>query len=143
MRIGELATKAKINIQTIRFYEREGLLRKPLRTAAGYRSYETRDLEQVQFIRVCQSLGFSLREIEQLMGLHRVMSSTAAAVSLRPAAVQEILAMARERIASMEEKIEALSKMRTDLLSVAEALRSPMLATCPASKPTPTACPEK
>jgi MerR family copper efflux transcriptional regulator len=67
MRIGELAALAEVNIQTVRFYEREGLLRAPVRTASGYRSYAERDLEHLHFIRLCQGLGFTLREIQQLI----------------------------------------------------------------------------
>jgi DNA-binding transcriptional MerR regulator len=74
MRIGELAARAEVNIQTLRFYEREGLLRLPERTAAGYRSYAESDLERVRFIRVCQGLGFTLREIYQLLELHRELA---------------------------------------------------------------------
>jgi DNA-binding transcriptional MerR regulator len=59
VRIGELATQAQVNIQTLRFYERKALLRAPLRSASGYRSYELSDLEQVRFIRNCQGLGFT------------------------------------------------------------------------------------
>lgn len=64
--ISEVARRAELSVQTIRFYEREGLLRKAERTLAGYGSYEERDLESVSFIRVCQNLGFTLRVIQQL-----------------------------------------------------------------------------
>ncbi len=56
MRIGELANEAGVNIQTLRFYEREGLLAKPARTGAGYRTYTVRDLDRVKFIRSCRGL---------------------------------------------------------------------------------------
>jgi MerR family copper efflux transcriptional regulator len=59
MRIGELAAKAEVNIQTLHFYEREGLLLPPVRTTSGYRSYAERDLERFRFIRLCQGLGFT------------------------------------------------------------------------------------
>jgi DNA-binding transcriptional MerR regulator len=49
-----------VNIQTLRFYEREGLLRPPARTVSGYRSYTDSALERVRFIRLCQGLGFTL-----------------------------------------------------------------------------------
>ncbi|HTA84899.1 MAG TPA: MerR family transcriptional regulator, partial [Silvibacterium sp.] len=57
---------AEVNIQTVRFYEREGRLRAPVRTASGYRSYAESDLEQLHFIRLCQELSFTLHEIQQL-----------------------------------------------------------------------------
>jgi DNA-binding transcriptional MerR regulator len=71
MRIGELAVRAEVNIQTLRFYEREGLLRPPARTPSGYRSYTVSDLERVRFIRLCQRLGFTLHEIQHLLILHQ------------------------------------------------------------------------
>src|SRR5450755_1335189 len=61
MRIGELSRKVGVNLQTIRFYERKGLLREPQRTSDGYRDCTTADLEQVRFIRECQQLGFTLK----------------------------------------------------------------------------------
>src|SRR5215469_3080728 len=72
---GELARNAGVNLQTIRFYERQGLLPKPLRTASGYRSYQENDLERVRFIKRNQQLGFTLAEIKQLMRLHNVLVS--------------------------------------------------------------------
>src|SRR5215469_612783 len=65
MRTGELARKAGVNLQTIRFYEREGLLPEPARNVSGYRSYQTSDLDRVIFIRRNQELGFTLAENEE------------------------------------------------------------------------------
>jgi MerR family Zn(II)-responsive transcriptional regulator of zntA len=59
MRIGELAASAEVNIQTLRFYEREGLLRPPARTASGYPSYSDADLERVRFTFTCPAHGCS------------------------------------------------------------------------------------
>ena len=67
MRIGELANKTSCNVQTIRYYEREGVLSHPARTASGYRDYATRHLEQLNFVRHCRSLGISLDEIKLLL----------------------------------------------------------------------------
>lgn len=133
MKISELAKRAEVNVQTIRFYEREGLLREPERNSSGYRSYEERDLERVSFIRICQSLGFTLREIQELIKLHQIMSSQKSAASLRPSALEAMLKLASERISSMEDKIRALSKMRSDLLGVMSALRTSNPSVCPAS----------
>ena len=71
MKIGDLAKRAGVNVQSIRFYEREQLLRQPARTASGYRSYTEHDLEHVVFIKQCQHLGFTLKEIRELADLHR------------------------------------------------------------------------
>ena len=70
MRTGELASQAGVNIQTIRFYERERMLGAPPRTPAGYRCYSRHDLERVVFIKTCQQLGFTLEDIRSLTGLH-------------------------------------------------------------------------
>ncbi|WP_263355054.1 MerR family transcriptional regulator [Acidicapsa acidisoli] len=136
MRIGELAARAEVNIQTLRFYEREGLLRRPMRTPSGYRSFEESDLERVRFIRICQGLGFTLREIQQLVQLHKSASASRGARTMQPAAVREIIELANERLAVINEKISALSTMRADLSQLVESLtvypESP--GTCPASR---------
>jgi|HubBroStandDraft_6_1064221.scaffolds.fasta_scaffold24298_1 DNA-binding transcriptional MerR regulator len=133
MRIGEIATQADVNMQTIRFYEREGLLRKPGRTQGGYRSYDRQDLDRIRFIRACQGLGFTLREIRQLIRLHRVTVSSHQGASMQPAMVKAILAIAEERIESIEEKIAALTLMRSEMSAVIRSLSSS--ARCPA-RPT-------
>jgi len=136
MRIGELAGRADVNIQTLRFYEREGLLRRPLRTASGYRSFEESDLERVRFIQICQGLGFTLREIQQLILLHKSISASRGARTMQPAAVREIVELANERLAVINDKISALIAMRADLSALVESLtvyrESP--GACPASR---------
>ncbi|TWS94118.1 helix-turn-helix domain-containing protein [Reyranella sp. CPCC 100927] len=67
--IGALAKSAGVPVETIRYYEREGLLPKPGRSRAGYRLYHTADAERLQFIRRARDLGFSLEEVRQLLGL--------------------------------------------------------------------------
>ena len=67
--IGRLAKLSGVTPDTIRFYERSGLLPKPSRTASGYRVYNDAALNQVRFIRKAQSLGFSLDEIRRIMSL--------------------------------------------------------------------------
>lgn len=69
MRIGELARQAGVDVQTLRYYEREGLLASPLRTAAGYRSYGPEHLERLNFVRHCRSLDMPLAEIKRLIDL--------------------------------------------------------------------------
>jgi MerR family transcriptional regulator, copper efflux regulator len=131
MRIGELAARADVNIQTLRFYEREGLLRPPARTASGYRSYLENDLERVRFIRLCQGLGFTLREIEQLLVLHKSVAEHRGAVTMKPSAVREIVAMAKERLELIDEKLTALRSMRAELTALVGALSGDSAGTCP------------
>jgi MerR family copper efflux transcriptional regulator len=134
MRIGEFAARAEVNIQTLRFYEREGLLRPPLRTASGYRSYADGDLERVRFIRLCQGLGFTLREIHELLQLHRELAEFNGKTVMKATAVREVVAMANERLAVIDEKLTTLTAMRAELTSLVEALTDGGPAVCPVSR---------
>jgi DNA-binding transcriptional MerR regulator len=133
MRTGELAARAGVNIQTLRFYEREGLLRAPLRTASGYRNYDERDLERVRFIRVCQGLGFTLHEIEQLTHLHRRLRPSGDEEHVHPAAVSGIVELANDRLAAINEKIRLLTAMRAELTALLNGLAQ-QTPVCPASR---------
>lgn len=131
MRIGELAARAEVNIQTLRFYEREGLLKSPVRTASGYRSYTDSDLERVRFIRLCQGLGFTLREIQQLLILHKSVAEYRGVIKMKPSAVREIVTMANERLELIDKKLTALSSMRAELMALVRALSDDSAGTCP------------
>ena len=109
MRIGVLATRAGVNIQTLRFYERKGILRRPPRTASGYRAYSEGDLASVMFVRRCQLVGFTLKEIQKLAPLH----SSAKAESRK-----SIQAIARERLGIITAEIESLQRMRAQLVGL-------------------------
>jgi len=134
MRIGELARHAEVNIQTLRFYEREGLLPAPLRSGSGYRIYEISDLERVRFIRNCQGLGFTLREIQQLIHLHSGLSRSRRAVAMKPVPVLEIIELANERLLVIDEKIRALNSMRDELITLVNTLANTSPAVCLASR---------
>ena len=69
MQIGELARRASVNIQTVRFYERLKLLPQPERKPSGYRIYNDTDLRRLLFIRQAKALGFSLEEIREILGM--------------------------------------------------------------------------
>ncbi len=69
MRIGELAAQAGVDVQTLRYYEREGLIDAPARTASGYRAYGPAHLECLNFIRHCRSLDMALADIKRLIEL--------------------------------------------------------------------------
>ncbi len=134
MHIGELARSAQVNIQTIRFYERQGLLPRPTRSAAGYRCYEARDLERVIFIKRNQELGFTLEEIQQLFHLHETMLATSRRTGKKSNEVQAIVAMGRERLQTINRKIRTLHDMRRNLASVVKHLENANVATCPVAK---------
>jgi len=69
MKIGELARQAGVDVQTIRYYERERLLEAPSRTSSGYRTYGPQHLERLNFVRHCRSLDMPLAEIRRLIDL--------------------------------------------------------------------------
>jgi DNA-binding transcriptional MerR regulator len=134
MHIGELAAKAAVNIQTIRFYEREGLLPAPSRNNSGYRCYGPSDLERVTFIKRNQELGFTLGEIMQLLDLHRVVAAMPLPLHRKPEELLGIIALGHERLDTINEKIQTLRTMRRRLTSLLQQLESATVATCPAAK---------
>jgi DNA-binding transcriptional MerR regulator len=115
MRIGELAAKATVNIQTVRFYERKGILEAPLRSQSGYRCYDERDLETLLFIRRSQDLGFTLHEISQLLPLHRSVARMSSSKGRMPREMGAMAAVARRRLAQVEQKLSLLKTMRAQL----------------------------
>jgi MerR family copper efflux transcriptional regulator len=137
MKIGELAKRAEVNVQTVRFYEREGLLAAPRRTASGYRDYETRDLERIKVIRVCQQIGFTLNDVREVLEPHRILSSRAEAANLKPAARQKMLSAAKRRLDLIEEKLSILKRMKTDMKSLVGSLSGDEAPVCPASARKP------
>jgi len=118
MRIGELAAKAAVNIQTVRFYERRGILQSPPRSSSGYRCYGPSDLETLRFIRRSQELGFTLDEISQLLPLHRSVASTPSSSKHKGAReVQAMAVAARHRLDQVEQKLRTLKTMRAQLMT--------------------------
>ena len=88
MRIGEVAQRAGVNVQTLRYYERRGLLPTPMRRPSGYREYLLETVVLVRFIKRAQHLGFSLQDVEELIGLRENPSRNRAAV--RAVAVRQM-----------------------------------------------------
>lgn len=137
MHIGELARSADVNVQTIRFYERQRLLPRPERSSAGYRVYGAHDLERVIFIKRNQNLGFTLAEIKDLLDIHRTMATMRGPLRRESREVQAIIAMGRVRLQTINEKIRTLHDMRRNLASAVHHLEMTRIATCPASKTPP------
>jgi MerR family copper efflux transcriptional regulator len=81
--IGELARQANVNIETIRYYERRGLISEPPRNKSGHRQYSREAVRRTDFIKRCQSLGFSLKEIEEILELRITSESTCADMKSR------------------------------------------------------------
>ena len=103
--IGHLAKEAGVNLETVRYYERRGLLPKPPRSASGYRLFPAEASRRLRFIRRAQELGFSLTEIGELLSL-RVSRRTTSA---------EIRARTEAKIADIEAKIKSLDSMKKTL----------------------------
>lgn len=133
MRIGELAAKATVNIQTVRFYERRGIIENPPRSGSGYRCYDERDLEALQFIRRSQELGFSLREITQLLALHRSIAGLSAPRGRKPREMRAMATVARCRLGQVEEKLRLLKTMRRQLQTFIARLETSAPTKCLAS----------
>lgn len=116
--IGQVATAGNVNIQTIRYYERRGLFPPPRRTAAGYRQYPDDAVARLRFIKHAQELGFSLDEIQGLLGL-RVRHG---------AACDAVEQKARQKIEVVQQRIRDLQRMKRTLerLAAACAARRPM-----------------
>ena len=119
--IGKLANAADVGIDTVRFYERAGLLKKPQRTAAGYRLYAESDAVRLRFIRRAKSLGFSLEEIAELLRLNDGGGRRGA-----------VRALAEQRLSEIEQKLAELTRMRNTLRHlVRQCLGDGPLAGCP------------
>ena len=106
----ELAKRGGVNLETIRYYERTGLLPKPPRSGAGYRQFSPESVRRVRFIKRAQDLGFSLKEIKELLALRIAPGSTRADVRKRAVA----------KIADIEGKVQHLRAMKKTLVRLSE-----------------------
>lgn len=111
--IGTLAERAGVGVETVRFYERRGLVRRPPRPGIGYRAYPQETVGRIQFIRHAQALGFTLQEIAALLALRLAAGSSCAAVRSRAAV----------KLADVERRLEHLERIR-------DALEK-LVGTCP------------
>ncbi len=105
IRIGEVAERAGVNVQTLRYYERRGLLKNPRRLPSGYRTYSPEAVRVVRFIKNAQELGFTLHEIQDLLRLREA----------RPRNRAKVRAMALGKIRDIEEKTRRLRAIRKAL----------------------------
>jgi MerR family transcriptional regulator, copper efflux regulator len=105
MTIGRLAEKAGVNIDTIRYYERNGLLPPALRRPSGYREYRDADVDRLRFIRRAKELGFTLGEITELLSLSDERSGDMRAVKRK----------AEQRLEQVERRIEELQRVKRGL----------------------------
>ena len=113
--IGALAKRAGVRIDTVRYYERNGLLVPKTRLASGYRRYGSLELSRLRFIRRAQALGFTLKEVRGLLTLSKRRD------------VARVKRAAQRKLADVEERLTDLRRVRDGLLS--------LIATCPGHGP--------
>jgi Hg(II)-responsive transcriptional regulator len=111
LRTGEVAEQAGVNVETLRYYERRGLLSEPERRPSGYREYPDETVQIVRFIKGAQELGFSLEEVQQLLRLRNA----------RGRSCNSVREAAQEKQREIERKIEALKRMSRALARLVEA----------------------
>ncbi|TFY96682.1 Cd(II)/Pb(II)-responsive transcriptional regulator [Ramlibacter humi] len=111
MKIGELASRAGCDAQTVRFYEREGLLPEPPRQSSGYRQYADGHLARLGFIRHCRSLDIPLPEVRQLLALAETPSESCGQVN----------GLIDRHIELVRERVRALQSLETQLVSLRRA----------------------
>jgi Cd(II)/Pb(II)-responsive transcriptional regulator len=108
MKIGELATQAGCDVQTVRFYEREGLMEEPRREPSGYRRYDGRHLTRLNFIRHCRSLDIPLQEIRQLLEF-----------AARPTqSCEQVNELLDGHVALVKQRVQALEALEKQLVAL-------------------------
>lgn len=120
MRIGELARAAGVKAETIRYYEREGILASPPRTQANYRDYGPEEARRLHFIRRARDLGFSMTRIRDLLELADDRSRSCDAVDT----------LARTHLSEVERKIADLEALRNELRRMLENCEQGTVGTC-------------
>ena len=118
MTIGRLARAAGVNIETIRYYQRRGLLAMPRKPAGGVRRYPSATLARLRFIKRAQELGFTLREIAELL-------------KLGDGSCKETRAIAEHRLADIEARLRDLESMRATLENLVRTCREGDQTSCP------------
>lgn len=121
MNIGEAARRSGVAAKTIRYYEGIGLIPAAGRTASGYRDYTPRDVETLKFIQHARSLGFSVKDVGELLQLWRD----------RERASAEVKRIAAGHVAAVERKIEELQAIRSTLLSLMHRCHGDDRPDCP------------
>ena len=110
LRIGDVAREAGVNVQTLRYYERRGLVVAGFRRHSGQREYEASDVSRVKVIKAAQRLGFTLTEIHEMLDLSEHRRGT-----------KDLRSLATAKVAEIDERIAQLQAMRSDLTDVIAA----------------------
>lgn len=119
--IGEAASASGVTAKMIRHYEDMHLIPAPTRTLSGYRMYSEQDVHNLRFIRRARSLGFSIKQIGDLLGLWRDQSRSSAKVK----------ALALDHVAELEQKIAEMQAMKTELEHLANCCHGDQRPECP------------
>lgn len=115
--IGRLAKLAQVNVETIRFYERKGLIEQPPTPSTGYRQYDHKTLLKVQFVKRAQTLGFSLDEIKELIALE--------------SSCEGVQKLAEDKRSLVQQKITSLQGLETNLSRLIESCENNDQPSCP------------
>ena len=111
MNIGNVAKRTGVSVETIRFYERKGLVEAPPRKDSGYRQFADSDIKRLLFIQQAKTLGFSLMEIKELLSIKDDPDTSS----------REVKSMALTKLNSIEEKIKMLQRMKLTLKSLVDS----------------------
>ncbi len=111
MRIGEVAAEAGVNLETLRYYERRGLIQEPRRTEAGHRAYSRDTVRLIRFIKRAQELGFTLGEVQELLALRES----------RGRKRSDVRKLAAARLGDIEGKMRRLRAMRHALRTLLDS----------------------
>ena len=118
--ISRLAASSEVNIETVRYYQRRGLLSEPIRPLGGIRRYSQSDVVRLQFIRRAQSLGFSLHEIAELLALNG------------QSACEQTRELTELKLADVRRRLEHLQQLEHELVQlVADCRQATAGACCP------------
>jgi Cu(I)-responsive transcriptional regulator len=118
--IGKIAGATGTKVETVRYYERIGLLPSPRRTGGNYRNYDTGHLNRLAFIRRSRALGFTVEQIKELLGLADQKERSCSAVD----------AIARQHLGEVERKIADLERLAQELRQLSEQCRGGTIAEC-------------
>jgi len=121
LRIGALSRRTGVHVETIRYYERSGLLPRPMRTAAGYRTYGLADAERLYFIRRTRDLGFSLDAVRRLLGL----------ADQKTRSCRSVHALASAHLAEIRTRLDDLHRMEKVLAAMVADCASGTMPDCP------------
>lgn len=110
-KIGEVASRARVNKETVRYYEKRGLIPEPDRRRSGYRIFTQRHIDQIKFIKRAQELGFTLSEIKELLELRMDDNTTCSEIKIE----------AQEKYQDVVEKIDDLSRIKETLVNLIDS----------------------